>query len=286
MQHMDPDAFAEDPLRVFRVARFAAQFDFKVTSVLWHVMRRMRDELRHLSGERVFAEMMKALQSDHPRRFFDVLNDTKCLEQWFPELHEMAKRPAGPVDHHPEGTAYEHTMLVVQRARELGASDNAMFGALVHDYGKSVTPMDNMPRHHNHEELGVDLVEDFGERMRAPASMVECGRLSSAEHLKVHRWDEVSARKRVGVVMRLGRHAEDVTLVSQADAQGRGPASSDDYPQRQAVLDTQAVVRSVKGHTVLSQAELSGEGDGEVIANKIHGARVSAVKRMKHVQGG
>jgi tRNA nucleotidyltransferase (CCA-adding enzyme) len=268
--------FLEDPLRVLRAARFAAQCGFEPTWELVHMCQFLRGELNSLSQERVFTELMKALRSQRPSKFFESLDVFNCLDVVFPELAALQGRVQSE-QHHPEGDAFVHTLLVVDRARELGADDATMFAALVHDLGKAVTDDDNLPHHYNHEALGVPLVHQFCERLKVPNAMRDVGVAASREHLNVHRFNELKPMTKVRLLDRLGAaHGntliERVTLAAQADAQGRGPLFHDKpYPQRQAVLDAADKFRTVRGDQFASLR------DGEKIRAKMEQARARAL---------
>jgi len=271
------DHFAEDPLRVLRAARFAAQLNFGPTWELLNMCQMLRFELPTLSQERVFEELMKALRANKPSRFFEALLDFQCLEMVFPELAALQGR-VQPEKHHPEGDAFVHTLLVVDRARELGADDATMFAALVHDLGKAVTDDDNLPHHYNHEALGVPLVHQFCDRLKAPNAMRDAGVATAREHLNIHKFVELRPTTKARLLDRLGASHGDtmieaVTLASQADAQGRGPTfHSKPYPQRQAVLAAAAKFRTVKGD------QFAHLKDGEKIRFKIEQARAKALQ--------
>lgn len=280
LRHISFSSFKEDPLRVFRAARFAAELDFHVASTLNMACIEMVHSLHHLSGERVYEEMMKALRSENPRAFFDTLLDMQCLHTWFPELAALVTRPAGPEKYHPEGSAFEHTMQVITRCRQLGGDDVAMFGALVHDLGKAVTPENNLPHHYDHESLGVPLVRALARRLRTPKEHEECGVLASREHLNVHNFGKLRSVKRVDLLRRLGRWAQHVALVAMSDAQGRGPDFWEKpYPSWQLVTETIEALAEVKGEDVLSASELAGNGDGAAIAAKMRMAKTNHLRR-------
>lgn len=269
--------FLEDPLRVLRVARFAAQLEFNLTWELIHMCEYLRNELAQLSGERIFEEIRKALRTNKPSVFLDVLNKANCLEMILPEIANLHGR-IQPEKYHPEGDAYVHTLLVVDRARELGADDVTMFAALVHDLGKAVTDDMNLPHHYNHEALGVDLVHALCDRIKAPNEFRDAGVATSREHLNVHKFNELKPITKARFLDRLGAaHGDDllekVTLAAQADAQGRGPLFHDKpYPQRQAVLDAAAKFRTVKGD------QFAALRDGEKIKAKMEQARAKALQ--------
>jgi tRNA nucleotidyltransferase (CCA-adding enzyme) len=284
--------FGDDPLRVVRVARFAAQlFPHYENSAgiidgnVFDYAQEVLDELETLPGERVFAELLKALRSDQPSIFFMVLDRLGALSILFPELSALQGR-VQPEAHHPEGDAYVHTLLVIDRARELDADDETMYAAMVHDLGKAVTPDDNLPHHYNHEALGVPLVDKLSERLKAPTSFRRAGRMTAKEHLNIHRFNDLKPVKKARLIARLGGLQDQpllhrVALASQADAQGRGPEYHDKpYPQRQRLIEAAAVVRGVRGNQF---AQLK---DGRVIAQKMETARAKALTEAGFVRHG
>lgn len=270
------DHFVEDPLRVLRAARFSAQFNFRPTHELLNMCEALRYSLKQLSRERILNEVIKALKSNKPSRFFETLLLCDCLSVLFPEIANLRGR-IQPEKHHPEGDAFIHTLLVLDRARELGADEATMFAALVHDLGKAVTEDNNLPHHYNHEVLGVPLVEAFCERLGASNEFRAVGVAVAREHLNVHRFADLRATTKVRLLDRLGAAHGDtmierVTLASQADAQGRGPLFHDKpYPQRQAMLKAAELFRSVKGD------QFAALKDGEKIRAKMEQARARAL---------
>lgn len=270
------ESFGEDPLRVLRAARLAATLKMTIGSSLVSASRAVRHELPTLSPERIFVELQKALRSERPSAFFMALDQLGALEIVFPEIANLKGR-IQPEKYHPEGDAYIHTLLVIDRARELGADDVTMFAALVHDLGKAVTDDDNLPHHYNHEALGVSLVKAFCERLRIPNEYRDAGVATSREHLNVHRFLDLKPITKARFLERLGAvHGnellERVGLASQADAQGRGPLFHDKpYPQRQAMLDAAEKFRTVKGDAFTHL-------NGEAIKQKLEQARAKVLK--------
>lgn len=271
--------FLEDPLRVLRAARFAAQFGFKPTWELINMCQFLHSELASLSGERVFGELMKAMASNKPSAFFECLDMFGCLNEVFPEIADLKGR-IQPEKYHPEGDAYVHTLLVIDRARELGADKVTMFAALVHDLGKAVTDDDNLPHHFNHEALGVPLVQQFCKRLNVPNEMRDVGVATAREHLNVHKFLELKPTTKVRLLGRLGAAHGDtlierVTMAAQCDAQGRGPLFHDKpYPQRQAMLDAAGKFRTISGDRIV--AEMSNKNPcvtGDQIRAKIEQVR-------------
>lgn len=265
--------FREDPLRVLRAARFAAQFGMDVSDELVCEAIMVQDELHTLTAERVSQELLKALATDKPSLFFQVLDQMEALEFVFPELDALKGR-IQPEKYHPEGDAFIHTMLVVDRARELGANPVAMYAALVHDLGKAVTPDHELPHHYNHEGLGVPLVAEMSDRLRMPRRFKVAGMATSKSHLNIHRFANMKAVKKVRLVVGLMRKGvlEEVALAAQADAQGRGPDFvNKPYPSRQRLIDAAQVVRGVKGN------QFAHLKDGRVIAQNMERARAKAL---------
>ena len=271
------DHFIEDPLRVLRAARFAAQLGMEATPELVNMCRCLAGEMSTLPGERILMELMKALRTERPSVFLAALDKFGCLENVLPEVTALKGR-VQPEKHHPEGDAFVHTLLVVDRARELGADDATMFAALVHDLGKAITDDDNLPHHYNHEALGVRLVEYLCDRLNAPLLFKQTGVAAAREHLNVHRFDQLKPVTKARLLDRLGAAHGDtlierVTLAAQADAQGRGPLFHDKpYPQRQAMLAAADKFRTVKGDQFASLR------DGEKIRQKLEQARAKVLQ--------
>lgn len=269
--------FSDDPLRVLRAARFSAQLEMTISDSLVDYSKVVLSELNSLSGERIWGELEKALRTQKPSRFFEALDKLGALSIVFPEIAALKGR-IQPEKYHPEGCVLTHAMLVVDRARELGADDETMFAALVHDLGKAVTPDDDLPRHINHEALGVPLVDAMCDRLKIPNSHKRVGRIVAREHLNIHRFADLKPVTKVRMLTRIGA-LQDETIVhklglaAQADAQGRGPTMIDKpYLQREMMLEATRIIRTVKGDQF---SHLSGDK----IAAKMEEARTKALKR-------
>jgi tRNA nucleotidyltransferase (CCA-adding enzyme) len=189
-----------------------------------------------------------------------------------PELTALKGR-IQPPQYHPEGDAFVHTLLVVDRAFELDGSVFDLWGALVHDLGKAVTPTDNLPHHYNHEALGVPLVKQLGDRLEVCDAITAFGQLCAGEHLNVHKFLDLRPVKKVDFLTRVHEFGvahnnfEDaqadypiiinLALVAQADAQGRGPTLVDKpYPQRQAVIDAWNIIKDIHDENPENQRRL------------------------------
>ncbi len=193
-------AFREDPLRVFRVARFSAQHpNFTVAEETMLLMRDMKDELSELSAERVFSEMQKALSAIAPRRFFEVLRDCDCLAGWFGELSALCGVPVGPSygKHAGEADCFEHSMNVLDR---VSSNDSTLrFAGLCHDFGKALS--EKPPIHHGHDERGVPAVESFCNRLKVPTHYRKSAMLFCREHMRMHLIQEMRSGKAVALIM-------------------------------------------------------------------------------------
>lgn len=175
-------AFIEDPLRVYRVARFSSQLNFKVSPTTLEIMKTMKKDLSYLSVERVFQEFRKALCTSHPTNFFNILRESNCLDIHFKEISDLIGIEQ-PILYHPEGDVYNHTMQVLEKTALQTNDELIRFGALVHDFGKSATPRENWPHHYGHDKLGVSIVKSFCRRLKMPHLFEKAGIISCREHM-------------------------------------------------------------------------------------------------------
>jgi tRNA nucleotidyltransferase (CCA-adding enzyme) len=277
LRHVSP-AFAEDPLRVLRVARFAARLDFTVAAETLELMRQLSasGELAELAPERVWTETERALAEDRAVRYFEVLRECGALERIFPEIHALFGVPQ-PVEHHPEIDSGAHTMMVLAQACRLSPDPAIRFAALTHDLGKGATPREEWPSHVGHEERGVEIIVDFCARWRVPNRHRDLAVIVSRHHLDCHRIMEMrpdtvlKKLESLDAFRRPDRFAEFL-IACEADARGRTGRESAPYPQAawfsRALAAAQAV--SAAGLDARSMA-------GEKIAAEIRGRRVAAI---------
>ncbi|HSW61662.1 MAG TPA: multifunctional CCA tRNA nucleotidyl transferase/2'3'-cyclic phosphodiesterase/2'nucleotidase/phosphatase, partial [bacterium] len=171
------DAFAEDPLRVYRVARFASRFyDFSIDKKTTKLMNSLKNELNALSVERVWVECLKALSSKKPARFFTVLDEAGVLDVHFPEIFNLKNVPAGPAEYHPDDAdSFHHTMSALERISDIlsGTDPLIAFSVICHDFGKALTNPDDYPHHHGHDKSGVELIKAFSKRLKVPKKFEE-----------------------------------------------------------------------------------------------------------------
>ncbi|MCZ4060166.1 multifunctional CCA addition/repair protein [Pantoea sp. LMR881] len=233
-------AFKEDPLRVLRVARFAARFahlSFRIADETQALMREMVEsgELAHLTAERVWKETEKALTSRNPQVYFQVLRDCGALKILFPELDNLFGIPA-PAKWHPEIDTGVHTLMTLAIATALSDSLDVRFATLFHDVGKALTPPDKWPSHHGHGPAGVPLVEALCQRLRVPNAVRDLALIVTEFHDVVHTIERQSAESLVALFDRIDawrkpQRVEQMALTSEADARGRAGLESMAYPQ-------------------------------------------------------
>ncbi len=236
LRHVSP-AFVEDPLRVLRVARFAARFDFTLAPETQQLLGEMAaaGELNDLVPERVWAETERALGESHPVRFFTMLRDCGALKQVFPELEALFGVPQ-PERHHPEIDTGIHTMMVLEQATLLTDDAATRFAALVHDLGKALTPPSEWPRHGGHEELGVQVINQLCDRCRIPNRFRELAIIVARHHLECHRItelrpDTILRKLEAADGIRRPDRFEQFLTACESDARGRTGFENRDYPQ-------------------------------------------------------
>ena len=285
LRHVSP-AFAEDPVRILRVARFAARFaprGFRVVDETIALMRTMvaSGEVDHLVPERVWTELERALGEDRPSRFFEVLRGCGAAAKLFPELDALHGVPQPP-QHHPEIDTGVHVMLVVDMAARLSADTRVRFAALMHDVGKGTTPKDELPRHAGHEARGAVMIEKFCERLRAPNEYRDLAMLVARHHLLCHRLFELRPSTVLDLLesldaFRRPERVEMFVLACAADARGRTGLEDNPYPQREQLLRAFDAARGVDSAAIAAAAS-SAEKTGEAIGERIREARIQAVR--------
>lgn len=223
--------FKEDPLRVYRVARFSAQLGFDVENETINQMMKLKSELNSLSSERVFTELRKALATEKPSIFFEILRKANVLDVHFKEIQDLIGVEQPP-KYHPEGDAYNHTMLVLDMASDLTKDYEEerkleiRFSALVHDLGKGVTPKEQYPHHYGHEDAGVDLVGKFGNNIKAPNNWIKCGKTACREHMRGGIFYKMKPSTKVDFIERvdkslLGLDGLQIVVISDKISGGR-----------------------------------------------------------------
>ena len=272
------DAFNEDPLRVLRVARFAARFahlNFRIADETQALMRQMAasGELSHLTAERVWKETEKALTSRNPQVYFQTLRDCGALEVLFPELDRLFGIPA-PAKWHPEIDTGVHTLMTLTLAASLSDEVDVRFATLFHDVGKALTPPEKWPSHHGHGAAGVPLVEALCQRLRVPNAIRDLALLVTEFHDVVHTIERQSADALVALFDRIDawrkpHRVEQIALTSEADARGRAGLESMPYPQGDYLRQTFALAQSVPTKAVIEAGFKGAEVREELTRRRI-----------------
>ncbi len=276
LRHVSP-AFEEDPLRVLRVARFRAQLaekNFTVAPETLTLMQTMvqSGELHALVPERVWQEVSKALLTPKPSLFFKTLHEVGALAVLFPELARLFKVPQSP-EHHPEGDAGTHSLMVLDVAAELGHDLAIRFAALVHDLGKGVTPEDYWPSHPQHELAGVPLVNALCQRYRVPKTMQRLAVRATEWHGQIHAGGPTMPLTAQLAVLkgcdafRQPDEFDAVLTVCEADSRGRKGFKTTDYPQKAYWRGALLAVQDVDPRSLVS-AGLKGEAMAQAIEQR------------------
>ena len=274
--------FKEDPLRVYRVARFAAQLGFDVEKETINQMRELKSELNCLSSERVFTELSKALNTKQPSIFFQVLRNADVLDIHFKEIKDLIGAEQPP-KYHPEGDAYNHTMLVLDMASELTEhlEDNRKleirFSALVHDLGKGVTPREEYPHHYGHENSGAELVGKFGNKIKAPNNWIKCGKTACREHMRGGIFYKMKPSTKVEFIERvdkslLGLDGLQIVVICDKTSGGR-PSSKDDISFQYI---GNKCLNEIDGEYIKNKYGLK---TGVEFGNKLHQERIQWMKK-------
>ena len=277
------EAFAEDPVRILRVARFAARFtDFSVAPETMALMQAMvqAGEVAHLVPERVWQEISRGLMQAQPERMFAVLRACGALAVLLPELDRLWGVPQR-ADYHPEVDTGLHTMLVLGQAVQQQAPLAVRWACLVHDLGKGTTPADVLPRHIGHEQRGAKLVRQVGERWRVPSECNELAELVAYEHGNIHRSLDLSPAavlrllQRCDALRKPERFAQAL-WACECDARGRWGFEAAAYPQRGRLAQALAVALGVATGPIAAQAVAAGK-QGAAIGQAVDAVRVQAL---------
>jgi len=276
-------AFREDPVRILRVARFAARFaDFSVAPETMQLMREMVDagEADHLVPERVWQELARGLMEAQPPRMFAVLRSCGALAVLLPEVERLWGVPQR-AEYHPEVDTGVHLMMVLAMAARLNAPLGVRFACLTHDLGKGTTPADMLPRHIGHEQRSAQLLRGVCERLRVPVDCRELADVVAREHGNIHRSGELNAAavlrllERCDAIRKPARF-EDVLLACECDARGRLGFEESAYPQRERLLAAMHAARAVDTAPLAAEAAKRGL-KGPQVGEQIHAARAQAI---------
>lgn len=284
LRHVSP-AFSEDPVRILRVARFAARYahlGFKVADETKALMREMvvNGEAGHLVAERVWAELHKALMEAMPSMFFQVLRDCGALRVIFPEIDALFGVPQ-PAKYHPEIDTGVHALMVLDQATRLSEKAEVRLAALLHDLGKALTPSQYWPSHHGHEQKGLSVLDRFCDRLRVPKIFRSLCTQVMEYHTHCHRALELRADTLVDMLQAIGafkadNRLEEFVLACEADARGRTGFEDRNYPQAEYVRKAVAAAAMADTGSIL-QGDLKGAQIGDAIRK----LRIAAVHSFK-----
>ncbi len=278
-------AFCEDPVRILRVARFAARYKhlgFSVAKETMELMQTMvsQGEANALVAERVWQEMYKALCERHPEEFIEVLKACGALKIILPEIECLFGIPQ-PEQYHPEIDTGIHTLMVLQQACHLSQDTTVRFAALTHDLGKGLTPEHKLPSHHGHEEAGVDVIKKLCQRLRIPNEYKDLAVITSRFHLNMHRIFELKSSTLLKMLeqldaLRKPERFENFLIACLADIRGR--TNFETAPYRQAEY-ARAAVQKIADLNIdhLKQQNLTGKAMAEAIKKE----RLGAIKSIK-----
>jgi tRNA nucleotidyltransferase (CCA-adding enzyme) len=280
-------AFEEDPVRILRIARFAARFyhlGFRIAPETYVLMRKMVREgmVNDLVPERVWAELERSLCEKNPSIFFQVLRECDALKTLMPEINALFGVP-NPPKWHPEIDSGWHTYAVLEQAALLSYSPCVRFAALAHDLGKACTPLSIWPSHRGHEETGVERIQQLTQRIKIPKTYEKLAILTARYHSLVHKAQELTPTKLLELFEKTDAFRQHdrflaMLLVCKADARGRPGHENDVYPQQAYLTRVLLSVRS------LSAQQFVDEGlSGEAIAHALHHARLKVIEQCKQM---
>lgn len=271
------EKFKEDPLRAYRAARFASKFNFEVDKSTIKLIQELKDELKYLSAERVFEEFRKALNSDYPCKFFEVLKHANILDIHFEELYKLIGA-LQPEQYHPEGDSYNHTMLALKMASSITKDEKIRFSALVHDLGKGLTPPSEYPHHINHDINGPEQVKKLGNRLKIPTSWIKCGITAAREHMRGGIFNKMTPKKQIEFFERVDKTIlglKGLEIVVEADRNCRGTEKE----QVEFADLGKKIIEKIDGKYVMSKYK--NMTPGIKIKSKIHEERISYLKSLK-----
>jgi tRNA nucleotidyltransferase (CCA-adding enzyme) len=281
LRHVSP-AVREDPVRILRIARFAARYAPLGFTVADDTCRLMADmvaagEVDALVPERVWVELERALGEKAPRAFFETLQACGALGSLFPEIERLFGVPQ-PAEHHPEVDTGIHTLMVLDQAARLSHDPRVRFAALTHDLGKALTPPELLPRHHGHEQRGLEPLHALCARIKVPNAYRKLAETVMRCHGLCHRVFELRAATLVDFLHRIdafhrGDETENFLLACEADARGRTGYEDRPYPQAEWIRAARTAARAVKARDLADQG-LSGEALGQAVRElRIHAVR-------------
>lgn len=259
LRHVDAKAFVGDPLRVFRVARFACELhEFTVHESTIELMKTMAKPLESLSAERVFKELKKALETDYSSRFFETLRDCDCLDYWFPEIKSTTNVPAGHPRKHGSETVWDHIMSSMNDVSR--DTPHLKFASLCHDLGKALTDPEAWPKHHRHDALGYEPIYALCRRLKVPSQYQTASVMFCKEHMRMHKIWEMKSGKVVRLLFSLGKRFPGGLegFLKCAESDGFDPKDSEDLI---------TILQGLKGIKLPEEYYGRGPACGQILLN-------------------
>lgn len=253
--------FSEDPLRVYRIAQFSARFNFSIEQNTKELMKSMKNELLTLSAERVFEELRKALKSDTPSIFFNVLKELDLLNIHFPEIYDLIG-VIQPEIYHPEGDAYIHSLMVLDGLATKTKDEKTRFAGLVHDLGKAKTPKNILPHHYEHDKNGREPVRALCNRLKLPNNWKKLALITVSEHMRAGIFEKMSIAKKVTFLEQNINYLTELEIIAKIDSKNE---------QLNFAEIGKNMIKEINGNTInLPNSEKAKE--------LLHNARVSWLK--------
>ncbi len=289
LRHVSP-AFAEDPLRILRVARFAARYHYLGFTIAEETLALMQQltqagELIHLTAERVWAETEKALLEKNPEIYFETLRQIGALTILFPELDGLYGVP-NPVKYHPEVDSFIHTMLVLQQAVLLTENTNyhksaVRFAAICHDLGKALTPKTILPHHYGHEKVGIKPIKALCQRLKIPKAIQTLAELCCEYHSHVHKAFELRPQTIIKLfntfdIWRKPQRFEEFLLVCIADSRGRIGFEQVTYPQKDFLWQLYQAAQQVDVQNIIAEGFKK-----QTIRDELNHRRTEVIKQKR-----
>lgn len=278
IRHVSP-AFSEDPVRILRVARFAARFadlHLKIAPETLQLMVKMvrQGEVDALIPERVWQEFEIALGEQSPRIFIEVLRRCGALQRILPELDRLWGIPQ-PAKFHPEVDVGEHVLLVLDQATQLSPLPQVRFAALMHDLGKGITPKTDLPSHPGHEHRGVAILDTLSKRLGVPKAFKTLAQLVCREHGLIHRCLELRPSTLLQLLERLDvlrkpDRFEEILLCCIADARGRHSFENCAYPQADYLRKSAAIIRNISAQPFLEKGFTGQQIHSKLAQERLH----------------
>ena len=272
------NGFKEDPLRVYRVARFAAELEFEVEESTLEMMHSLKEELLTLSKERVFEELRKALRTKKPSIFFEVLKKANVLDIHFKEIYDLIGA-IQPEKYHPEGDSYNHTMIALDNSAKITVEEKIRFSALVHDLGKGQTPKEMYPHHYGHEERGVEPLKRLARTLGIPEEWKKCGVTAIKEHMKGGIFNQMTVSKKVSFLERVAKSRlglDGLQIIVYSDRARHGEENIENEEYNFAKLGKK-MLQEIDGEYIKKKYNIKS---GKEFGEKLHEERIKWLKNQ------